>query len=57
MNAANLHIFNANIATNAVHLVDNVVTNLDIGKILQLLALIFTVHALALLHTINIIFR
>ena len=56
MNTANLHIFNTNIAANAVHLVDNVVANLDIGKILQLLALVFTVHALALLHAVNIVF-
>ena len=57
MNAADLYIFYTNITTNAVHLVYYIIANLNIRKILQLLALILAVQTLALLHAVNIVFR
>ena len=57
MNAADLYIFYTNITTNAVHLVYYIIANLNIRKILQLLALILAMQTLPLLHTIDIIFR
>ena len=55
--AVDEHILYAHITANAMHLMHNIVTSLDIRKILQLLALIFGMQALALLHTEDIVLR
>ena len=56
MDTAHFHIFYANVATNAVHLVNNIVPCFNIAKVLQLLTLVLTVQTLTLLHTEDIIF-
>ena len=56
MDTANFHIFYANVATNAVNLVNNVVPCFDVAKILQLLTLVLTMQTLTLLHTEDIVF-
>ena len=56
MNTTNFHIFYANVATNAVNLVNNIVPCFNIAKVLQLLTLVLTIQTLTLLHTEDIIF-
>ena len=56
MDTANFYIFYANITTNTVNLVNNVIPCFNITKVLELLTLVLTVQTLTLLHTENIIF-
>ena len=56
VDAVNLDVFYPYITADAMHLMNNIISGLDIRKILQLLALVFSMQALALLHAENIIF-
>ena len=57
VDAVNLDVFYAYITSDTMNLMNNVIAGLDIRKILQLLSLVFSMQALALLHAENIIFR
>ncbi len=56
VDAVNLDVFYAYITADTMNLMNNVISGLNIRKILQLLALIFSMQAFALLHAENIIF-
>ena len=57
VDAVNLDVFYAYITSDTMNLMNNIISGLDIRKILQLLPLVFSMQALTLLHAENIIFR
>ena len=56
VDAVNLDVFYTYITADTMNFMNNVISGLDIRKILQLLALVFSMQALTLLHAENIIF-
>ena len=54
--SVNLNVFHANITTNAVYGMDNVIAGLNFRKLLQLRAFIFAVQTAPFLHAENIAF-